>query len=211
MRQPCFNPRAREERDNIRGELDKVPRVSIRAPARSATRDEARKLCRELFQSARPRGARRVVVTVETEPTRVSIRAPARGATPPWVNLFPMLQFQSARPRGARLLACGGPTRRKVSIRAPARGATGLRARREHYHMFQSARPRGARPPTAAANATAVRFNPRAREGRDASIVSGTSVTFVSIRAPARGATRRLPHPPRLTLVSIRAPARGAT
>ena len=77
--------------------------------------------------------------------------------------------------------------------------------------MFQSTRPRGARPESAMAytphlcfNPRAregrdhhlgclfyanLSFNPRAREGRDLGIPPGGKTCYVSIHAPARGAT----------------------
>ena len=55
---------------------------------------------------------------------------------------------------------------------------------------FQSTRPRGARPAVARVLAAHPRFNPRAREGRDDIVAEGIAKEkFVSIHAPARGAT----------------------
>ena len=85
-------------------------------------------------------------------------------------NLYAKPKFQSTRPRGARpaavLMTAFAPV---VSIHAPARGATCI-------HLidappspeFQSTRPRGARRRVAFALFGHGRFNPRAREGRDA-------------------------------------------
>ena len=77
--------------------------VSIRAPAWGATAPLST-ACAFVkgFQSARPRGARRLCTAAWMRELGVSIRAPAWGATSiPWVNgLLPA--FQSARPRGAR-------------------------------------------------------------------------------------------------------------
>src|SRR5690606_18304786 len=101
-----------------------------------------------LFQSARPRGARRDAGGPSPRGSQVSIRAPAWGATSRLVgsaaggasfnprarvgrdfcasgsvNSFSM--FQSARPRGARLRRHQrGGIVFNVSIRAPAWGAT---------------------------------------------------------------------------------------
>ena len=151
-------------------------RVSIHAPARGATRNKRHSWA--LFL--------------------VSIHAPARGAT-----------------RGARV----GAERRRVSIHAPARGATRRRWPRASCAEFQSTplregrhccRP--ARPPTI------TRFNPRpcARGDADPHSLPFCPTCFnprpcargdgvralarhhgpVSIHAPARGATRRLPCTP---------------
>ena len=76
-----------------------------------------------MFQSTRPRGARR------------RIRARSAGAR----------MFQSTRPRGARPRTRDCPTAYQVSIHAPARGATGVQYRPRAGSEFQSTRPRGAR------------------------------------------------------------------
>ena len=82
-----------------------------------------------------------------------------------WLN-----EFQSTRPRGARRLGIGGLSHDgDVSIHAPAWGATVNR------------RWRGCR---------MIRFNPRARVGRDAiPRLPGHGTAAVSIHAPAWGAT----------------------
>ena len=58
-------------------------------------------------------------------------------------------------------------TQMLVSIHAPARGATTYHLCQQTYHVFQSTRPRGARPKLYCKTIVIVRFNPRAREGRD--------------------------------------------
>ena len=55
------------------------------------------------------------------------------------------------------------------------------------------------------------RFNPRAREGRDFSADFQGALGYVSIHAPARGATLDRALMPGHAAVSIHAPARGAT
>ena len=145
----CFNPRAREGRDEearalfgsryvvsihapARGAtkgLDNYSwnkNVSIHAPARGATSRAGKGNHREIVSIHAPaRGAtqRRALLQMQEE---VSIHAPARGATYDF-----KVTFDS---RGA------------VSIHAPARGATrqgsGIR---EVLYRFQSTRPRGAR------------------------------------------------------------------
>ena len=100
--------------------------VSIHAPARGATYAARRVADRELFQSTRPRGARRRRIARYVS-HRVSIHAPARGATVSRRRTPAMSSsFQSTRPRGARPAARIGSTCavRVVSIHAPARGAT---------------------------------------------------------------------------------------
>ena len=77
--------------------------VSIHAPTRGATWSTSRNGAEREFQSTRPRGARRRVVTGQVQFTDVSIHAPTRGAT------SDQQQTTSAR---------------SVSIHAPTRGAT---------------------------------------------------------------------------------------
>ena len=100
----------------------------------------------------------------------VSIHAPARGATYARIQITAHAWFQSTRPRGAR--PSGRGTVRgvpSVSIHAPARGATRLARRHlSPYGWFQSTRPRGARRSVRhVLHRLVVRFNPRARAGRD--------------------------------------------
>jgi len=79
--------------------------VSIHAPAGGATIIDAQELqLHALFQSTRPRGARRFSLTTFTVRMYVSIHAPAGGATRKLPSsLMSWRSFQSTRPRGARL------------------------------------------------------------------------------------------------------------
>ena len=77
-----------------------------------------------MFQSTRPRGARRTAANIAATPSIVSIHAPAGGAT-----------------RGT----LGGNGDNRVSIHAPAGGATGKLSLVVIKRLFQSTRPRGAR------------------------------------------------------------------
>ncbi len=121
---PCFNPRAHVERDLIF-----VPLASL-----------------HMFQSTRPRGARRIANICDIFDTFVSIHAPTWSATSLLTHIVGDGQFQSTRPRGARQSdEKHGKKRESVSIHAPTWSAT-----RELYHQvlengFQSTRPRGAR------------------------------------------------------------------
>jgi len=141
------------------------------------------------FQSTRPRGARQ---------RRVDQKC-----------IIPL--FQSTRPRGARRtivdkfkkIVCFNPRARegrdvnvyssllasKVSIHAPARGATQYGIYIGNMAGFQSTRPRGARPAHPVLQCAMAGFNPRAREGRDIYTIFGLCRVYVSIHAPARGAT----------------------
>ena len=170
-RRTCFNSRAREGRD----------RYLFGAGVAVAT-----------FQFTRPRGARPFPHVLKLLVITVSIHAPARGAT-------------HKRQR------C--PASHDVSIHAPARGATVFtssssrsrlcfnsraregrdrdKVRLHRVRQFQFTRPRGARLSTCPSPAKDCGgFNSRAREGRD--VAAGAPpvvVSWVSIHAPARGAT----------------------
>ena len=166
----------------------------------------------------------------------ISIHAPARGATPDTLfvyrftsNFNPrpregsdddlhryksvVMRFQSTPPRGERQTISLFPPKQK---------------------KFQSTLPRGERPRHTGLLCPRLDFNPRSREGSDWVVLAGPAIIYISIHAPARGATlsvfaisvdgdrfqstlprgeRRLLLP-RLNgedIISIHAPARGAT
>ena len=130
--------------------------VSIHAPARGAT--PLLLASRVSMWSFNPRARegrdmrRRHLGYAEN----VSIHAPARGATLASVGNSPVFgEFQSTRPRGARPVCC---------------------AARRTRPEFQSTRPRGARRRANEMTADELRFNPRAREGRD--IICGYQLLF---------------------------------
>ena len=169
-----FNPRAREGRDDEAIVLVNNATVSIHAPARGATRLET-----GVFQDS-----------------KVSIHAPARGATLRVCPSCVSLMFQSTRPRGARHEAAARLIRQEfVSIHAPARGATFAGDITLQNGEFQSTRPRGARLRSSSRNALLPQFqSTRPRGARRRLIQDIESADFVSIHAPARGATNTLYH-----------------
>ena len=100
----CFNPRAREGRDMVsQWRVDEMRGFNPRAREGRDAGPATASMCGVLFQSTRPRGARRYVNRAWGRFLYVSIHAPARGAT---LTL------------AGRLLIFS------VSIHAPARGAT---------------------------------------------------------------------------------------
>ena len=152
---------------------------------------------------------------------RIGSRYPAFQSAPPHGGrrgeqqvLAGGMMFQSAPPHGGRLGRNRGCHRVEVSIRAPARGATqiqfasinivkfqsapphgGRQAGGAVFHpvvLFQSAPPHGGRPPGPPRVSSPPSFNPRPRTGGDAKARLFLARQVVSIRAPARGATRRL-------------------
>ncbi len=187
-----FNPRARAGRDLYSISISTIKHVSIHAPARGATfcffpdvfhflvsiHAPARGATLPLttlallifvFQSTRPRGARRRSWHCWPSPALVSIHAPARGAT--WLpRIYSWADFSfnpraragrdvnlriamikrfvsiHAPARGATICrALLAPHSTLVSIHAPARGATAGHTKHIPLEQFQSTRPRGAR------------------------------------------------------------------
>ncbi len=188
-----FNPRPRTGGDTqIESCLRSSPSVSIRAPARGATKSV---YLSSLYRLVSIRAPARGATPHLCDPTgshRVSIRAPARGATP----------------QGG----AGGPAG-QVSIRAPARGATKIYG--IFIDIYGSFNPR---PRTGGDFAPrpgpwlCVRVSIRAPARGATHFFHVRPESFiVSIRAPARGATARSETSPPPFPVSIRAPARGAT
>ncbi len=142
------------------------------------------------FQSTRPRRARRGCDEAPQRTVAVSIHAPAKGATPE---------------RGC--LARGAP----VSIHAPVKGATWADAAVIKTIAFQSTRPRRARHGVAVGVVGDLRFNPRAREGRDRGGRSrdGLGRCFNPRACEGRDVLARTDE--RRGRVSIHAPVKGAT
>ena len=170
---------------------------SIHAPARGATSYQIQGGKAQIFQSTLPRGERRCTDCMNTgwiisihAPARgatcscagcifstpISIHAPARGATSlrytssatiKFQSTLPrgerrflsgftgtLYLFQSTLPRGERRLGMDGAGYMHISIHAPARGATNS----AHYDPLCNAN-----------------FNPRSREGSDATVASGVT------------------------------------
>ncbi len=166
------------------------------------------------FQSTRPRGARHVVALGAALGVDVSIHAPAWGATWPLHSRTCSVTVSIHAPAwGATLDHVGLNDLGRVSIHAPAWGAT---------------------PSPCPGSRSTGCFNPRARVGRDSkpsalstslmqfqstrprgarlfSCMFPTPPSWVSIHAPAWGATRPHLQGDHRRRVSIHAPAWGAT
>ena len=214
-RADSFNPRAHEGRDE-RGlrVAGLVVLVSIHAPTRGATRPRPPRpappgsfnprahegrdvpvgrtwLRLEVFQSTRPRGARRLAPIPLLGAVKFQSTRP-RGARPAITSLSAGTQsFQSTRPRGARPLTNVGVA---------------------NVTVFQSARPRGARREPRKARRGQQRVSIHApTRGATAVDAPAGDRREVSIHAPTRGATRRVAVHSGRPAVSIHAPTRGAT
>ena len=190
--------------------------ISIHAPARGATRESGSYVAGDWqFQSTLPRGERLFPSQHFLRCRSISIHAPARGATTSTqLADATTLLFQSTLPRGERLLSAH-------YLRRPPE--------------FQSTLPRGERRYSwSRLYPFNPNFNPRSREGSDDAARSPVlCTTYISIHAPARGATlfpvilfsirlfqstlprgerpRTTSPIPLMILISIHAPARGAT
>ena len=131
-----------------------------------------------MFQSTRPRGARRS-------------------------GLQSSEQAESFNPRareGRDRHGAGAYRKLIVSIHAPARGATSAKRVILSFAAFQSTRPRGARRLTASRPKDKESFNPRAREGRDRPLMQMSLAEKLFQSTRPRGA-RRYATRPRVTLI----------
>ena len=145
-----FNSRSREGSDEALAAINSIYQVSIRAPARGATRRQCLFGFADVVSIRAPaRGATDGRLQREMRHA-VSIRAPARGATlvPLSINLLRGVSIR-APARGATGVLFGGEFPRDVSIRAPARGATDFHGLPLMVTVFQFALPRGERLSTA--------------------------------------------------------------
>ena len=120
--------------------------------------------------------------------------------------------FQSALPRGERQISINSsPCHRDFNPRS--REGSDTRYSRT-VSVFRYFNPRSREGSDTAYKVLSYRcwdFNPRSREGSDAWVLRDVFGTTISIRAPARGATKSIHQHSRPARISIRAPARGAT
>ncbi len=166
-------------------------RVSIRAPARGATKSSSRSSSASRFRSALPRGGRPALEQVVGEPILFRSALPRGERRSQPVRTRAALAFRSALPRGERRYPRHRRRRPGKFRSALPRGERQGSIRKfQLLYQFRSALPRGER------------LWGRRRAEPDVE---------VSIRAPARGATRFLKMLKKPIEVSIRAPARGAT
>ena len=142
-----FNSRSREGSDRPPAVGQAHPHVSIRAPARGATRRMGRRAAWARFQFALPRGERLGCLALSG-------------------NLLP---FQFALPRGERRAnLCCGLRKPRVSIRAPARGATPIMtAKPAIIRSFNSRSREGSDQGGVFRRQVVGSFNSRSREGSD--------------------------------------------
>ena len=189
----------------------------------------------KVFQSTRPRGARRQAVREAAAVLYVSIHAPTGGATSYSQGIPRQFLVSIHAPTGGAtaLRTKGLSSGRRFNPRAhggrDSLGLTPLNIRTsfnprahggrdeaagddgETRKKFQSTRPRGARRARKLLDNTKSSFNPRAHGGRDLGIHIYHYSMPVSIHAPTGGATpSAIFLLPRIE-VSIHAPTGGAT
>ena len=143
----------------------------------------------------------------------ISIHAPARGATLSFqaTGVNPVYFNPRSREGSDRKSRRSRPIT-AISIHAPARGATRSYPIPSVRFAFQSTLPRGERRRRLwKMRCRSINFNPRSREGSDAQGAGHRRNVFISIHAPARGATLFFQLLETVHFISIHAPARGAT
>ena len=121
----------------------------------------------------------------------ISIRAPARGATCILEPVHTHLVISIRAPaRGATDFLIVALQQYFISIRAPARGATAPITKSTAFSVFQSALPRGERLSYQRVNGITYTFQSALPRGERLNLMnSNVTMYFISIRAPARGAT----------------------
>ncbi len=164
-----------------------------------------------LFQSTRPRGARRAQPIAPPPSLSFNPRAHAGRDDNLGDGLSDRVSFNPRAHAGRDLKSRPEPDASDVSIHAPTRGATIDLLSKSTDKLFQSTRPRGARHAAGGEMTPTTGFNPRAHAGRDPSLPPLAARFGVSIHAPTRGATSNTPSRPTKRAVSIHAPTRGAT
>ena len=232
-----FNPRSREGSDGYAHRQRLPIIISIHAPARGATVLILRmELYQVLFQSTLPRGER-LTNGVESKTYKlISIHAPARGATIRMdkfcigtgnfnprsregsdriylKRLRQFVRFQSTLPRGERRFDCSNKSGRQYFNPRSREGSD----RRYEWGVkpFGNFNPRsreGSDDEILYRTRRRRHFNPRSREGSDdLRYRILIPAKYISIHAPARGATVTVGSISNYENISIHAPARGAT
>ena len=168
--------------------------ISIHAPAKGATTSpQVVGVACHLFQSTHPRRV------------RLSLAAILRHAS----------SFQSTHPRRVRRIPLSDVVHDHENFNPRTR--EGCDALHQHFRIngsvFQSTHPRRVRlPRPSMCGASKTDFNPRTREGCDTGVARlSYAHIFISIHAPAKGATRKTNRMMKKKYISIHAPVKGAT
>ncbi len=188
-----FNPRAREERDEVNDDFEMIRDVSIHALAKSATWYGCRESRQDTGFNPRAREERDLLIIASCTPSFVfqstRSRRARRSCTAKWCRYG---TFQSTRSRRARRSSC---RLRCLNCRFQSTRSRRARHLNDDYPelpaLFQSTRSRRARPSASPSTLTVMRFNPRAREERDSLRLPCALHLVVSIHALAKSATGR--------------------
>ena len=215
QRSEHFNPRTRMGCDSLLSRHSSPSTISIHAPAWGATTilsferiewefqsthphgvrpDVSRMRIEALeFQSTHPHGVRHIRHTHACTLPRISIHAPAWGATVSrYITKYITKSFQSTHPHGVRLFMLhwfGYPVR--ISIHAPAWGATGSSFVPFYHPAYFNPRTRmGCDSSAVLHRPILIQFQSTHPHGvRPCHAVVGQRTDFISIHAPAWGAT----------------------
>ena len=167
--------------------------ISIHAPAKGATQKVWYPLRKKLYFN--PRSREGSDIDGESVPviTGISIHAPAKGATGKLHPLWHRRKFQSTLPRRERLnqhhWLLADLAFQSTLPRRERRRTDGSRRPRMYFN------PRSREGSDAICTSSCIvikNFNPRSREGSDVSGFAVTVLLFISIHAPAKGATTAL-------------------
>ena len=167
----------------------------------------------QAFQSTLPHGERRHPLDRSLSLFDISIHAPARGATP-LCRLRPCLccNFNPRSRTGSDAIRTfQNPGKYIFQSTLPHGERRGFVPKSIHYVEFQSTLPHGERQSMRMLPHRHRDFNPRSRTGSDCIFIVLQVERWISIHAPARGATLPPGFPHKPLPISIHAPARGAT
>ena len=164
-----------------------------------------------MFQFTRPQGARLACRSAWRSGSCFNSRARKGRDREEACRAGETQGFNSRARKGRDMADPHGPITSCVSIHAPARGATKAGCVMSCCALFQFTRPQGARPLRRSPRYSVLRFNSRARKGRDAVERQLVRVHQFQFTRP-QGARPRIRQDARAVKhVSIHAPARGAT
>ena len=169
--------------------------ISIHAPAGGATQAVCKQLLKKSNFNPRSRGGSDFGLP-ETNCSKRDFNPRSRGGSDAQKKILQHYHNNfNPRSRGGSdwgpLDSDGHPI--KISIHAPAGGATANDAKGlQASVLFQSTLPRGERLESDALRAYGANFNPRSRGGSDEVNNALIQVKFISIHAPAGGATAKI-------------------
>ena len=168
----------------------------------------------QAFQSTLPQGARPNETFWMDSPDKISIHAPARGAT--IFSTTQQLGWWNFNPRSRKGSDLASFPVNSSRINFNPRSRKGSDADKQQWYayavQFQSTLPQGERPGQGKSSIRCWIFQSTLPQGERPMInIGSTPLPYISIHAPARGATGSGSNADRCDRISIHAPARGAT